>query len=587
MTTRGFFCVLGRAGGEDTTAYPARGLPPPLPLGPGAWHHAGPDAQAFAPSQGEDAPGVLFHGELHGLPALRRQLDAEGLPVAWVLARAYRRWGDDLTRHLDGLYALAVLNGREVRLFRDASGARGLFHAALPGGGLAFATRLDTLLRVPGLSRQLAPGGLHEYLRFLDIAAPNTLYAGVGALEPGHVLSWRPGQAPRTEPAATPEPAPAPTGFEAARDTLETLLRQGIARRLEGAARPAAFLSGGVDSALLCALGAGVRQDLTAVTVGFSGARYDETPMAAAIARHLGLAHAVLRYERADYVRAFAEFQVGAEQPVGDPATPPTLLAFRDCRTRFDAVLDGSGADESLGLMPPRHARVAVAYGALLPPWLRRAGTTALARVPGLAGYTPLLDFAHPAEPLIRWKGFTQAEIGALTGAPVHLEDTRFYRTFARFPRGAHFARYSALLDVMPGDRLHEGARLSGLALRFPYWDPAVDGYIRALPVSYRYREGTPKRLLRALLARHVPRALWDVPKHGFDFPLLAFLRDDGHALVKRYLLDAPWRDWGVLSAAAVEALARRFMAGDDGLMFRAWALAVLAAWLENHDWRY
>lgn len=549
--------------------------------------HVCQGSDAFSPLSGAASPSVLFHGELHDLRQLRRQLDADSLPVPQVLARAYLRWGADFTRHLNGLYAIAVQDGQNVRLFRDTSGARGLYYAALAGGGLVFATSIELLLRVPGVSRQLAPEGLHEYLRFLDIAAPNTLYQDVRALEPGHTLTWRPGQPPRLESTGTPAPDPSPASFEAAQDTLEALLLQGIKQRLEDAARPAAFLSGGVDSALICALGAGVRPDLTAVTVGFPGARFDEAPMAAAIARHLGLSHEVLRYERADYLHAFATFQAGAEQPVGDPAAPATLLAFQDCGARFDAVLDGSGADESLGLMPPRHARVAVEYGARLPAWLRRAGTALLARTPGLRGYTPILDFVHPAELMIRWHGFTQAEIGALTREPVHLEHTRFYRTFARFPREAHFARYSALLDVMPGDRLHEGAHLSRLNLRFPYWDPAVDGYIRALPIPYRYQEGSPKRLLRALLARHVPPELWDVPKHGFDFPLQAFLRDDNHALVRRYLLQAPWRDWGVLSAAGVESLARRFMAGEDGLMFRVWTLAVLAAWLESHDWQH
>jgi asparagine synthase (glutamine-hydrolysing) len=529
---------------------------------------------------------VLAHGEFYNLPELRRELKADDLPIPRLLALAHRRWGVDLSRHLNGLYALAVLEHDGIRLFRDASGARSLFYASPAPGRFAVATRLESLLRLPGMARRLAPKGLYEYLRFLDIAAPNTLYQDVFALEAGHMLTWQPDQGVSVDAVKPQAPDSLPASFDAAVDTLEGLLRQGVARRLEDATRPAAFLSGGVDSALLCAIGARECAELRAVTVGFPGEHFDESPTASAIARHLDLPHMVLRYERGDLLDAFAAFQRGAEQPVGDPTAPATLLAFKDCQARFDAALDGSGADESLGLMPPRHVRIATEYGALLPAWLRCAGKAALAGLPGLKGYAPILDFSHPAELMIRWHGFTQEDIAALVGGHVDLQGTRFYQTYSRFPRQAHFERYTALLDVMPGDRLHDGARLSGLTLRFPYLDPEVDGFIRALPTAWRYQEDQPKRLLRALLARHVPRELWDTPKRGFDFPLLAFLRDDGHALVKRYLLKSIWRDQGVLSPVAVEDYAQRFMAGEDRLKFRIWALAVLAAWLEDHEWQ-
>jgi asparagine synthase (glutamine-hydrolysing) len=366
-------------------------------------------------------------------------------------------------------------------------------------------------------------------------------------------------------------------------EQVEEQLRLAVERRLADAQRPATFLSGGVDSSLICALAAPSQPKITALTVGFEGDRYDETPVAARVAKHLGLDHVVWRYGQADYLQAFAEFQRGAEQPVADPAVPPTLLAFRDCRQRFDVVLDGSGADEAAGLAPPRHARIATQYAARLPHGLRRRLAGSLRRLPILAGYAPVFDFEHPAELAIRWRGFRSAEIEALCGEPVCLAHTRFYRTFDAFPRHAHFQRHSALLDAMPGDRLHQGALQTGLTLRFPFWDRTADAYIRALPVDWRYRPGAPKRILRAILARHVPSTIWDLPKHGFDFPLQGLLQSEGYALVRRYLDPDLWRPWQVLPAGAVAAYARRYMAGEGELAFRVWTLAVLAAWLETH----
>jgi asparagine synthase (glutamine-hydrolysing) len=121
--------------------------------------------------------------------------------------------------------------------------------------------------------------------------------------------------------------------------------------------------------------------------------------------------------------------------------------------------------------------------------------------------------------------------------------------------------------------------------VRFPFFDRDTFHFIRQLPRDFRYLPGEPKRILRALLARHVPREIWDAPKHGFNFPLGEFLTARNHELVHRHLLDSEvWRRTGLLSVEGVQRYARQFIAGDRRLTFRVWALVVLGAWLEHHD---
>ena len=172
--------------------------------------------------------------------------------------------------------------------------------------------------------------------------------------------------------------------------------------------------------------------------------------------------------------------------------------------------------------MPPRHVRLAVGYASLLPPALRAALVrAACAPCPASRATRPILDFEHPADTMIRWRGFTRPEIEALCGEPVSFAHTQFYRTFARFPRSAHFERYSALLNAMPCDRLNQATLISGAArCATRSATRETDRFIRQLRTDCRYLPGQPKRILRALLARYVPREIWDVPKHGFNFPL-------------------------------------------------------------------
>lgn len=537
------------------------------------------------PWQVADGLELLLTGELLNLPALRTELELDAqAPWPQVLAAGWRRWSLGLLPRLDGIFSLAVRHGAELTLYRDRSGLRDLYWRPGPDGQIDVAARLGALPRPAGAKPRLARQALHEYLRLLEVAPPHTWLQAASALPPGQALRQT-GVGPPV-PLPLPGPpghaAPAPDDLPSALAGLDARLQRSVATRLQDSARPAAFLSGGVDSALLCAIAARQRPDLVAVTVGFEGEAYDEAPVAQRVAQHLGLQHQVLRFGRADFLAAFAQLSRDSDQPLADPAAMATLLACRHCRSAFDVVLDGSGADEAVGLMPPRHLRLAVGQASLLPRPLRLGMARLLRTLPRLAGYAQVLDFDHPADLLSRWQGFRRAEIASLCGGPVSLSQSQFHQTFAQHPRRAHFARYTALLNAMTSDRLNQALALTEVPMRFPFWDGEVERYIRQLRTEHRSRPGQPKRILRALLASYLPAALWDGPKRGFNFPLREFLIGDDHALVRRFLAPAHWRTWQLLDPAQVDRLAQRFIAGETGVTFRVWALVVLGAWLEQ-----
>lgn len=512
---------------------------------------------------------------------------AMGLPAGTgahqVLLRAWQAWADGLFDRADGPWAVAVADAAGLHLYRDPSGLASLFWAREADGNATAAPDLAAACARHGGPLRLARPALYEYLRLLDVAAPATFCEAVRAVEPACALRIH--AAGVTGGPRQPQCAnQTPDDFGAAVDELDGRLSTAVASELPGAERPAAFLSGGVDSALVCALAARQSAAPVALTVGFDGTAFDEAPAAARIAAHLGLKHDVLRFGRRDCVAALDRLARGMDQPMADPATMATVLAFEHCRERFDVVLDGTGADEAVGAMPPRHVRLAVEYGSRVPAGLRRWLVRMMSRVPGLAGYTPILDFEHAAETLMRWKGFTRAEIEELCGEPVALEDTTFYRTFARYPRHAHYERYSALLNAMPCDRLTQAMKLTGLRVRFPFCARDVDGFLRQLPTEWRHLPGQPKRILRELLARYVPRELWDGPKRGFAFPLHDFLAGDGFALVHQHVLAGRWLGRGLLRPDVVRRYAQAYIGGDRRLMFRVWALVVLGAWLDAHE---
>lgn len=527
---------------------------------------------------------TAWHGEFTNLPLLCKDLDLpQDTPVDRVLWAGWTRWARTLFARLEGIFALAVFAQSELFLYRDRSGLRNLFYGPLDQRHFGFASDLQSLLQLRGGAVPVARQALHEYLRFGDISAPHTLYQDVFALEPGHLFYAKNGSYGKPTDISRQEQACAPISFSDTTDELETQLRLSIRSSLTGSNRPAAFLSGGVDSALICALAVQERDDLTAVTVGFDGQQFDETPVASRIARHLGLPHQILRFSQPDYISALDRLAQRCEQPMADPASLPTLLALDHCRSHFDLILDGTGADEAIGMLPPRHVRLATGYASRLSSPLRSAVTTLLRATPGLAGYAAITDFEHPADTMIRWQGFARWEVEKLCSEPVSFEHTHFYQTFERSSASSHYDRYTALLNAMPCERLTQAMLISDMRVRFPFWAKSTEQFIRQLPTSFKHSENCPKRILRELLARHVPPAIWDAPKHSFDFPLLRFLRANDHAVVRKHLDAACWREWGILREDAVVDIARQFMGGDQRLSFRVWSLVVLGAWLQQH----
>ena len=474
--------------------------------------------------------------------------------------------------------------GARLSLFRDDSSALPLYYGTTPGGGLAWSDDLDLLARCPAFGRRIAPASLHEYLRFMDVSTPNTIVAGVYSTEPGIELVVEPGGEPRAVTPPGPARVSVPADLESATDLLEAALTDAVARRLPGEGPVLAFLSGGIDSSLIAAIAARLAPGrVTAYTVGFEEARYDETPVAAAIAEHLRLPHQVLRLPVASYRPAFDAWTRAIAYPFADPAAVPTLLAFEAARALAPVALDGTGADTLLGIMPARHHRLAARLGTWVPRALRPRIAQGLRAAGPLSGLAPLVDFDDPEEILVRWRAWPRREVERLCGGPVSLAHTRYYRIYRGFRPRQHLERYSALMGNLPDDRIHEASRITGLEVRFPFFDPEVVALVNALPMDLRYRPGEHKRILRHLLARHVPRPVWDVPKHGFDFPFRDLMRLDDHALIRDYLAPERVAGSGLVDPHLVAETLARFLDGDDSEAFRVWTLVVLFAWLRNH----
>lgn len=532
---------------------------------------------------------VLISGEVYNVPDLKAELRtlgrSEGVKLCDTIYSAYGTWGKDCFSRLNGMYAIALWDNMQGKLYlhRDSYGTKSLYYHINESSGLTFSTKISLLFYGRNISCDINLKSLQEYLRFLDISSPNTIFDTIYSLEPGKIL-----ECDGKNCAITPvndisrESTPLPS-FDNAVDELEDKLTNSLYKRLNGG-KTGFFLSGGIDSSTLCALGAKIAPDeIESFTVGFEDEGLNEIPAASRIAQFLGIRHHELYFDMEQYFSAFDDIMTYIDFPFADPAVIPTKLCFDYCKKHINVAIDGTGSDGLFGDMPPRYIRYALNYSSRLPKKLREKMLQCMRMNDTLNDYAPIFDFDEPQELFIRWKGWRRKEIEELCDISCDFNQTTLYQVFNKNSRSNALNLYSVLLSNMPDDRIHEMANLCDLTIRFPFWDKDVVSFIKRLPDSYKYKKGAPKRLLRELLSRHMPEAFWNKSKQGFNFPFELLMKFNNFEMIKNYLNDDMLKRHRFFNGYVVKDYVKRYINGDNSLGFKIWTLIVFQAWFLRH----
>ena len=547
---------------------------------------------------------IVYNGEVFNAGELRGELEASGVRFRGhsdteVVLEACEFWGIERTLgRLIGMFAFAIWDRRSRRLtlVRDRLGVKPLFWG-WHGGVLLFASQPGALTAWPRWRAKVDDTAAAQYLRFGYVPAPLSIWSGIGKLRPGHLATidadgktqercWWDVRAVAAEGMR----APLDLGESEAADMLHGLLRDAVGRRMAAEVPIGAFLSGGIDSSTVVALmQERSSRPVRTFTLAFGERDYDEAHHARAVAAHLGTDHTELRIEPEGLPELVPELSGFYDEPFADPCQLPALLLARLSRRSLTVALSGAGGDEvfagytryllaerlvrGLGRLPWRArstagslirrvpcAAIDAACAALpLPRGLRPVGD----RAHKLAG---LLDFRTPDELYARLVSISSQRSGAAHGTA--FEDPGLVEAVGRFRRRMQLVD---ALTYLPDWALANDDRSSmatGLETRHPLLDHRLVEFGWRLPDRLLRQRGRGKWLLRRVLGRHVPRALFDRPKRGFEPPIGLWLR-------------GPLRDW------AEELLSPRRIAGD-ALLEGEEIRARLAEHLEGRrNWQY
>lgn len=567
---------------------------------------------------------MVFNGEIYNHLALRDELASAGASPAWrggsdteTLLAAVSYWGlPEALRRACGMFALALWDRQVRRLHfaRDRIGEKPLYLARL-SDSWAFGSELKALLAVPDFEAHLCYDAVAAYLAYGFVPDTQCIFQNVHKIPPGHVTSLSlDGMVPETHPYETfdelVDSAIANRGAQGGSlDRLEGTLGGVVEEQMLSDVPLGCFLSGGVDSSLVAALmQSRSAQPVRTFAIGFSEARFNEAPHAAAVARHLGTDHTELILSEQDALDAITALPQIYDEPFADSSQIPTVLLCREARRDVTVALTGDGGDEVFGgynrhVIGPRllsklkrlprglrrsTGRVVSTLGPRITSedgWMRqlasrmRLPVTALDKAVALA---PHLGEVDNLPALYRY--FTRG---------IHDPSQILrYRATATEPetslplKGAEWMMAMDSTTYLPGDILVKVDRASmavSLETRAPFIDARVVKAAWELPPAMKISDGQGKQALRSLLDRHVPRDLIERPKQGFAIPLDRWLRGALRGWGESLLSDDALVELAGLDPTKIRELWSLHQSGNADSGTKLWTILMLLDWLRHY----
>ncbi|CAK0775977.1 asparagine synthase (glutamine-hydrolysing) [Gammaproteobacteria bacterium] len=541
---------------------------------------------------------LVYNGEVYNYLELRQTLEAAGETFVShgdteVLMRLYARQGVDCLTRLNGMYAFAVWDDADRSLFlaRDRLGKKPLYYALLDDG-LVFASEPAALLAFPGVDRALDPIAVNHFFAYQFVPGVRTIYRGIRRLPPGHWLRWQEGRLQMARYWSPPLPEVTVLDESILAEELVALVDDAVRLRLRSDVPIGAFLSGGLDSAVVVSALVRLGADLDTYTVGFGDDSFDERRAAAASARHFGTRHHA-RALPLDLPATLAACVATFGEPFADPSAIPTWHLCRSAREQVTVALSGDGGDELFGGYRRYAAARWADYFLRLPQPLRQMIARAVAVLPegtGYYGHSRIKQarlFLHLVQRLEESPGdwlpqtFSLSERLALLAEPIPV-------TPGEPPEACDLSSLTLAERMMQVD-LHEYlaediltkvdrmAMAHGLEVRAPLLDYRVVEFAQRLPLSFKIRGGVQKYLLRHAFRSRLPMAVLRGAKHGFAVPVGTALRGDLAPLFQERVLETTLPAW--LRREEVLRLWREHGGGGVDHGFKLWSILVFMLW--------
>ncbi|MDD5717844.1 MAG: asparagine synthase (glutamine-hydrolyzing) [Sulfuricurvum sp.] len=481
---------------------------------------------------------ISFNGEIYNHAQLRERLELSVWETAGdteVILAAYERWGIACVHHLEGMFAFALMDGDKLYLVRDRMGKKPLFYHQ---GKEAFVFASEIKAIKPFLSSvRMNEDAMQSYLSFLASAPPHTFYEGIEKLQSGEWLCFEENAVTKHRYYDLPEASVSKiSDVSLALERIESELHRSIRMRLDTEAPTAALLSGGLDSAMICAVARSQGKELPAFTLGYDEYHgYDERSNAAVTAAYLGLKHTEVVISKKDFDDHLDELLTHMDEPLNDPAALPLYLLFKKIAAEgYKVIVSGEGSDELFLGYRQYFEYLDIEKAASLhhKNWLKKYFHAHFSMNREWEWYKRIFDETL----LFRTSGekFTDLQQNKLLRRNVRdNESLRFLEPYRkRYTQSGHTdpSMWYSMIDLklFVGEhflmKLDRVSMAHTLEARTPFLDHRLAETILSVDPALRIGEGKPKSLLKKIARNYLSDEIIDRKKKGFANPYIEWL---------------------------------------------------------------
>ena len=550
---------------------------------------------------------ICFNGEIYNHLSLRQQLNSSawrgGSDTETVLA-CIEAWGLTTTlKRCVGMFALALWDQDErcLALARDRLGEKPLYYG-WQDQTFVFASELKAIRRHPQFLGKINHKTIPAFLKLGYIPGPESIWEGIYKLEPGHIAWIRPDPSacPRaesywsfTDVVRAGRQQPFIGSYHDATDALESHLTSAVRQQMISDVPLGVFLSGGIDSSIVTALMQRFSSTpINTFSIGFDIESHNEAPHAKRIAEYLGTHHHEYYLSASDIQAVIPDLPEIYDEPFADSSQIPTLLLSKNTAKSVKVALTGDGGDE-LFAGYARYFHIARQFNRLsnIPRSVRQAGAML---VNGLRSLTSQVEHLNKLGDLLteeRLEGmyrFYQSK-SQLKLTSIEEVYNPYFSQSSTWPLVDDYVSWMMCADVktyLPDDllvKVDRAAMSASLETRAPFLSHELYAFCWSLPPSYKYRHGASKALLKDVLTRHLPTALFERPKRGFAIPIAKWLRADLREYADAHLNQTVLRSTGFLNADRIGGLWRQHQEGRRDASATLWNVLTLISWMKRN----
>ena len=473
-----------------------------------------------------------------------------------ILIKAYETWGYEMADHMHGMFAFALWDDEERKLFclRDHFGTKPFYYYETADGKLLYGTMIRQIMEQPGFKKELNEEMLQIYLSLTYVAGENTFFRGLKKLMPGHYLIWQNGRL-QIERYWTPTFRPDESRtLEEWADDIHTTIQEIMPEVKTDDETAESFLSGGVDSSYVLAMSDAEMTD----SCGYEEARFDESGLAKQTADILGRKNSRCLITPEEYFEIVPYVMYNMEQPLGDASAIAFTIACNATAEHTKLCYSGEGADEFFGGY--NMYRNAERYGDNLKTFY--------------VGNTNIMKEDEKKKILKKYDPDV---------LPIELVQHIYEETEGLDP-------LTKMSDVdiqiwLEGDiylNVDKMSTAAGLEIRMPLTDRRIFDIASRMPARFKVNEEQNKVAFRTAAAKVLPDEIAFRKKLGFIVPIRIWMADERYNGDVRRLFHSDIAE-KFFKVDEINAIFDEYVGGNSDNWRKVWTIYTFLVWYEEY----